>query len=195
MSTTHEPALEVQAIIAWWHALYPDEKTRYRGNAAARSALRHAESPFQALLLPDLHELFLLLRKKGVAPAPMSEEHLRRIAVVACVICECRDVQQGPKSFAAALGVSVDGERQLLSPQRFQKLMAAMDRADGVEQMAALRRALQLLKGAPFNVSGFVRDILWFSNETRIAWTFDYYGTSREGPSADTFSDTEETSA
>ncbi|MVA25248.1 type I-E CRISPR-associated protein Cse2/CasB [Agrobacterium vitis] len=194
MSNTHDPGLEVQAIMTWWRSLYPDDQTKRRGNAGARAALRRADSPFQALLLPACHDLFRLLRDRGVSPGRLSDAHLKRIAMAAALICECPGTVTGPKSFASAMGNASEGERARLSPLRFQGLMATMDRADGAEQMTALRRALAHVKDAPFNVRGLVRDMLWFSNQTRIDWTFDYYGTRRDAPSA-AISENEETPA
>ncbi|WP_137130259.1 type I-E CRISPR-associated protein Cse2/CasB [Rhizobium sp. FY34] len=195
MTTPSDRDIEVQAIMTWWRALYPDETSGRRGDAGARAALRRADSPFQVLLLPAFHKFLALLREKGASPAQMSDAHLKRLAVAAAVICESRGDSKGGKSFAGALGAAADGERAALSPLRFQALMAAMDRADGAEQMTALRRALAHVKDTPFNVRGFVRDLLTFSNDTRIRWTFDYYGTTREQSPAAPLSEPEETPA
>lgn len=195
MSTTSETDIEVQAVMMWWRTLYPDETSGRRGDAGARAALRRADSPFQVLLLPACHDLLKLLRDRGVSPTRFSDAHLRRLAVAVAVMCECRGDGKGGKSFAGALGASTEGDRPHLSPLRFQALMAAMDRCDGAEQMTALRRALAHVKDTPFNVRGFVRDLLLFSNDTRIRWTFDYYGTNREAPSVPAISETEETPA
>lgn len=193
MKTTSDPDIEVQAILTWWRALYPDAQTGRRGDAGARAALRRADSPFQVLLLPACHDLLKLLRDKGISPERLSDAHLKRLAMAAAVICECRDDRTAPRSFASVLGAASEGERALLSPLRFQALMATMDRADGTEQMTALRRALAHAKDAPFNMRGFLRDLLVFSDETRIRWTFDYHGTNREMPAAAPDSETEET--
>lgn len=192
MNKTSDLEIEVQAVMTWWRSLYPDAQTGRRGDAGARAAMRRADSPFQALLLPACHDLLRLLRDKGVSPGRLSDAHLKRLATAAAVICECRDDRTGPRSFAGALGAVSEGERAALSPLRFQALMATMDRADGTEQMTALRRALAHAKDAPFNVRGFVRDLLVFSDETRIRWTFDYHGTNREVLPADPVSETEE---
>lgn len=195
MNTIRDADIEVQAIMTWWRSLYPDDKTGRRGDAGARAALRRAESPFQVLLLPACHDLLMRLRDSGVPPGGLSDARLKRLAMAAALICECRDDQQGSKSFAAALGSAVDDERRLLSPLRFQRLMAVMDRAEPAEQMTTLRRALAHVKGTPFKVRFFVRDLLLFSDETRIRWTFDYYGTDRETPSVAPLSESEETPA
>ena len=195
MSKAPEPDIEAQAVLTWWRALYPDEKTGWRGDAGARASLRRADSPFQVLLLPACQDLLKLLRDKGVSPAQMHDAHLKRLAVAAAVICECRDDRMASMPLARALGAPAAGERAALSPQRFQALMAAMDRSEGAEQMTALRRALALAKDTPFNVRSLVRDLLWFSDQTRIRWTFDYYGTSREQSPPAPLSEPEESPA
>lgn len=192
MSETSDPDVVVQSIMGWWRSLYPDETTKRRGDAGARAAMRRADGPVQALLLPACHDLFRLLRDKGVSPGRMSDAYLRRIALAAAVICERRNDETGSRPLCEVLGVAPDGGQAALSPLRFQSLMATMDRGDGAEQMTALRRALAQAKDAPFNVQRLVRDILRFSDDTRIRWTFDYYGTRREAPAADPVSEAEE---
>jgi CRISPR type I-E-associated protein CasB/Cse2 len=123
----------------------------------------------------------------------MSDAHLRHIAMAASLLCHRQDVRSGPQSFAAALGPRADGERAVLAPLRFQSLMAAIGRADDTEQMTALRRALALAKDTSFNITGFVRDLLAFSDQTRIRWTFDYYGAARETGPVEPIFEAEET--
>lgn len=192
MSETFEPDVVARPIMDWWRSLYPDEATKRRGDAGARAAMRRADSPVQALLLPAFHDLLRRLRDKGVSPAGISDAYLRRVALAAAVICECRDDRTGPKPLCEVLGMAPDGGQAPLSPLRFQALMATMARGDGAEQLTALRRALAHAKEMPFDVRRLVRDILWFSEDTRIRWTFDYYGTRREAPATEPTSEAEE---
>lgn len=189
MSRSSETDIAVPVIVSWWRSLYPDEKMKRRGDAGARAAMRRAGSPFQVLLQPACHVLLRQLRDKGVLPGENSNAELQRIAIAAAVICECRNDQRGFKSLCEALGAASDDTQARLSPLRFQALMVTMDRADGAEQLTALRRALAHVKDTPFDVRGLVWDILHFSDDTRIRWTFDYYGTRREAPAADPVSE------
>lgn len=193
MTTPPETDPETSAILDWWRRLYPDADTKMRGDAGARAAMRRADTPLEALLQPACHELLKLLRDRGVHPGRLSDAHLKRIAMAASLLCHRQDVRTGGQSFTAALGPRADGERALLAPLRFQSLMAAIHRADDAEQMKALRRALALAKDAPFNITGFVRDLLHFSDQTRIRWTFDYYGAARETQPVEPISEAEET--
>lgn len=188
--------LLIKATLSWWRALYP-AATGQRGDAGARAELRRAGSVMDVLMLPAFHDLLHSARKKGVVVGRLGDARIRRLALAVAVICERRNGDAGPKSFARALGSSDEGERPALSPPRFQSLMAALSReGDGDEELSALRRALALVKDADFNVAGLVRDLLDLTEQRRIRWTFDYYGTTREpveNAGGDTHSETEET--
>lgn len=197
MSKAQQPDPVVDAILSWWRALYPDADRNYRGDAASRAVMRRAETAGEALMLPPFHDLLRLFRSKGGSPASLGNDLLKRMALAVTVVCERRDNASGLQSFAEVLGSASEGEHPPLSPLRFQALMAVMGRADETEQMTALRRALAQVKDRPFNIKGLVRDLLQFSETTRIRWTFDYYGTRREAQAGaagdETLSDAEET--
>lgn len=184
MSRAFDTRLLAQSILGWWQSLYPNQVTGQRGDAGARAAMRRVGSPAEALLAPACHDLLRALWQQGAQPDRMSNSQLKRIALAATVICECRHDQTGPKALFEVLGAAPDGGRAPLSPLRFQALMATMSRGEGVEQLTALRRAVAHAKDAPFDVQRLVRDILTFSDDTRIRWTFDYYGTRRETSAA-----------
>ncbi len=186
----------IKATLSWWRALYP-AATGYRGDAGARAELRRAGTIIEVVMLPAFHDLLHSAKKKGVAVGRLGDARIRRLALAVAVICERRDGDAGPKSFARVLGGATEGERPALSPLRFQSLMAALSRGgDGDEELSALRRALAVVKDVDFNVAGLVRDLIDFTEARRIRWTFDYYGTTREPAESagdDARSETEET--
>lgn len=70
------------------------------------------------------------------------------------------------------------GDPRALSPPRFQRLMRSDDRQ---ELATGLRRALPLV-GRACNVAALAEDILFWGENSRIRWCFDYYGAAPPRP-------------
>ncbi len=157
----------------WWKPLHADY-----GDRGARARLKRCKSVFDALLEPETHKLIAAVREKGYARE-------QTLAVLALTLARVKPAEQPARflKFATVLGHTRDGSipsgdaRPRLSSMRFSALLRAGADEDRFAQ--ALRRALAILGDVPFNVRGFVRDILFFNDQTRQRWTFDYYHTPR----------------
>lgn len=167
------------AIVSAWRQLYPDPERGRPGDAGARAILRRTPSPASVLMEPGFHKLLHLMKAGGADIGTPATSHFlyERIALAVAILAERRDGRSGPQSFMNTLGAAPRDDRQLLSPLRFQSLMAAMERGTGEEKMRALRRAMRLAADIDFNVKALVRDLLTWNDRTRIAWTFEYFRT------------------
>lgn len=166
------------ALIAAWRQFYADPESGKPGDAGARAALRRAATPEAVLMEPAFHTLLHRMRASG-ANVGTSTRYLQ-LALVAGVLAERRHCQSGPSSFMQAVGGSPDADDRKLSALRFQALMTALDRGSGEEKMRALRRAMAMAADLDFNVRTFARDLMNWSDATRIGWTFDYFGGYRQ---------------
>ena len=106
----------------------------------------------------------------------------QKLAILALVLARVENTANYP-TFADALGLTREGTiptgdaRPRLSPMRFSTLLRVSEDAD--EFARALRRALAILGDARFNVRRFIGDVLFFDDQTRRDWTFEYYHTRR----------------
>ncbi len=156
-----------QKVLVWWHKhIRPSEDT---GAARAlRARLRRAKT-VEALSEPQVHALYDLLNRQ---PGPQALAAL--VQVLAHV--EKHDGQRLAKKFG-------EGEsNKALSPLRFQTLIRTEDR-EGLA--TGLRRALPLV-GKACNVAALAEDILFWGEQVKIRWCFEYYGAPapKQGPAA-----------
>lgn len=165
----------IDDIMDWWHALFPREidGRTVPGDNGGRARLRRAETVAQIVLEPQFHALCQL------APLTVKDN---RIAVLAMTLPRIVPPTRSSNArFATVLGQTHDGkipgpdEQARLSSMRFGTLLRTSD--DANRFAAALRRAIAILDGAPFNARAFIPDLLWFSDTTRRDWTFQYYQT------------------
>ena len=174
----------VNEILGWWHALYPRkiDGREIPGDSGARARLRRTQSINEAMLEPQFHVLYNIVR--------IDEKYLAKLAVLATTLPRLSSPDaSGKPRFATLLGQTPGGDipgehdRARLSPLRFGNLLRAGN--DPSRFAVALRRAIAILDGAPFNMRAFIRDVLWFTDETRRDWTFQYYQTwqARRGTS------------
>jgi CRISPR type I-E-associated protein CasB/Cse2 len=113
-----------------------------------------------------------------------SSERYLRLALIVGVLAERRGTQSFPSSFMHAVGGSPDAGDRKLSPLRFQSLMTALDKGSGEEKMRTLRRAMTMAADKDFNLQSFARDLLYWSDNARIDWTFDYFGKHHQSVTA-----------
>lgn len=146
-----------QIALAWWRKnLRPQEETgAVRG---FRARLRRAAGPVDALLEPRVHEL------NDALPFKPRPEVLAGLAQVLAAV----ETHHGTR-IAKAFG---EGNPKHLSQARFQRLIRT---ADPVELSLTLRRALPLI-GDGCDVAALARDYLFWNEDARIRWCFDYYG-------------------
>ncbi len=157
----------VNAVVNWWKLIHAEH-----GDRGARARLKRCDGVFDALLEPETHKLIAKVRENGHA----SEKNL---AVLALALARVKPTEQPVRfpTFAAALGQQPSDARPRLSPMRFSSLLRASEDTD--EFARALRRALAILGDTPFNVRRFIGDVLFFTDQTRQRWTFEYYHTRR----------------
>ena len=166
----------VNAVVNWWVSLHADH-----GDRGARARLKRCESVFDALLEPETHRLIASVHEKATAGHALEQ----RLAVLAMALARVKPSERTAHlpPFADALGLTWDGSipkgdaRPRLSPMRFSNLLK--DGTDVDMFARALRRTLAILGDAPFDVPRFIGDVLFFNDQTRQKWTFDYYHTRR----------------
>lgn len=179
MSTSpKKPSAIPAALIAAWRRLYPDPDTKWPGDPGARAALRRAATPEALLVEPAFHALLHRMKALGVdfGAGNSSSERYLRLALVAGVLAERRGTQSALSSFMHAVGGSPDADDRKLSALRFQALMTALDKGTGEEKMRTLRRVMTMAADKDFNLHAFARDLINWSDDARIDWTFDYFG-------------------
>ncbi len=186
------PATEkdgVSAIVEWWLALHPKDNgpndngpsdNGRDGDRAARAQLRRADSVLAALVLPQTQFLLQKAHQNGL---PRSKDDA--VILLAIVLAHAKPGHPD-RLFAQALGqtkddVSPNGEegRQRLSSLRFGALMQTMDGDDIHAKIRALRRSMLVLKDRSFNMKAFIGDILYFNDQTKRNWTYQYWQTWR----------------
>ncbi|WP_372023426.1 type I-E CRISPR-associated protein Cse2/CasB (plasmid) [Tistrella mobilis] len=145
----------------WWRDnLRPQIETgSIRG---FRARLRRADHPFEALADHRVIALHGMLDQRPDQPL-----NPRTLAVLVQLLAMVEADQ--PQRIARAFGT---GEPARLSPLRFQRLIHSADRT---ELTLGLRRALPLV-GNSCNVAALAQDILYWGEEVRIRWCFDYFG-------------------
>ena len=171
----------LNAVESWRQWLQSDH-----GDRGTRARLKRCESAFDALLEPETHRLIASVHGNYVPE--------QKLAILALVLARVENTANYP-TFADALGRTREGTiptgdaRPRLSPMRFSTLLRASEDAD--EFARALRRALAILGDARFNVRRFIGDILFFNDQTRRDWTFEYYHTRRADTAENTQSQEE----
>ncbi len=162
--------------LQWWRELHGDpaasEHWKQKGDAGALARLRRASSPVEALAEARTIELAKRLGAKLDRP-----HQLARIGTLAAVLAHVKS-HDGKLKMAQMLGPDNKGESAAMSALRFQRLMAAETPEDLMRQM---RNAVKLLKGTA-NVIDIAAAIYWWNDNTRIRWTYDYWGAGMAAP-------------
>ena len=190
---TAEKKPKVDAILAAWRALYPDEEKNRRGDAGARAQLRRASTPDEVELEPAFHEF---LSRMKACDSDFAAHRFRRLALIAGLLAGRKTDRSSGKRLMRVLGKQQDTSDYVLKPLRFQALIGALDRRDEAEIMTMLRRALLMARDEEVNLHAFVEDILYWGENARRRWTYDYFGHPFESSSTETTAiSTEETAA
>jgi CRISPR system Cascade subunit CasB len=186
MNSNDRPINLARALIASWRHFYPDPDRNWPGDSGGRAALRRAPTPEDVLMEPAFHAMLNRMQDSGTRPEVDNRRYMQ-IALIVGVLAERRDAQSGPGSFMQSVGSTSDDDERKLSALRFQALMTALDRGSGEEKMRALRRAMKLAADTRFNLQGFAQDLIYWCDETRIRWTFDYFGKRHQPVAADSY--------
>lgn len=172
----------------WWADLQDQRngKPNQRADRASRARLRRSDRD-RALTEEAVLALYHRLAPEGARGFSEPRMDLAcRLALVLVHVREDvgRDDQGNRKSFARQLGRATfdDQESAPLSPLRFQRLLAARDEDDIVQEF---RRAVDLA-GNKVNVENLAGLLLhWESEKTRARFAFDYFGAGTAAPKAD----------
>ena len=192
ISETETPELP-GAVIHAWRNLYPDPEHRWRGDPGGRAELRRAATPEAILVVPAFHDILIAVRDSGIdLPSRTEADLYRRLALAIGALAERRAGDSGAKRFAAALGGSSKPEERRFKTLRFQALIAALDRAPDADALTALRRGMAIIGDERIDMRAFLRDLLFWSDRTRIDWTFAYFGQTRRDPAEATTQPLEE---
>jgi len=171
-----------QTILGWW---LPHIGERSGSPAKALSARLRRATAIEALAEPAVHALAKALDLKRTA------HDTQALVRLALVLAWVREHEPGAQQrLAQKLGKKKgQDDKPLMSHLRFQRLM----RAEGHEIVTALRRALPLTQYR-CNVAALGEDLLYWNDQTRTRWSFDYFGAEPPlNPSNPT--DSQETSA
>lgn len=137
----------------WWEAIADRQSSAARGLSAR---LRRATG-VEALAERRVHDLAASLKLRD------ADRLLRLVRVLA----EFRD--DDPRPLPRLLG----GEDAPMSAARFRRLLIA----EGDELATALRRAAPMV-GRRCNIARLGADLLWWNDDIRARWTFDYFHTA-----------------
>ncbi len=171
-----------QKVLEWWNGLQPKTdksgKVTSPGDPGALARLRRASSPIDALT----EEQAIRLAKRLGASLD-DQARLARIGALAAVLTHVKthrdkDDKKRAQHMARQLGPDSKGDNAVMSSLRFQRLIAAREPADLMREM---RGAVKLLKGTA-NIRDIGDAFYWWSDKTRIAWTYDYWGAGDADP-------------
>ncbi|UFN49150.1 type I-E CRISPR-associated protein Cse2/CasB [Roseomonas sp. OT10] len=156
----------ILATVAWWRQLQPDPPHR-AGDRGALARLRRCASVAEAMNEPATIDL---ARRCGVR----HPDALVEVALAAAVLAHLREDRQG-MTVARQVGPQNGPEAldtALMKPLRFQRMMTAVTPD---ERLAAMRRLVALAGGA-LNLRDLAGALLYWTEERRRHWTYDYWG-------------------
>lgn len=155
---------------AWWMSIQPDPTTGRPGDRAALARLRRATLQ-SAMMEPATLELLCRLGWR-------SADELPATALCTAVLAHVRDDDN--RHPAGRLGSQLSGDRRLMSPLRFQRLL----RAESLEDRLVQFRRAVALAGQALNVRELAAACLDWSEERRRRWLFEYVLAGSQGPAA-----------
>lgn len=153
----------------WWRNLNPKDFPQSGSERAALARIRRAATPVEVMLVPEALRLVALLPKNR-----------DRVAMLAGILAHVRESDE--RRVARAVGrTALDEDRTaLLSEGRFRRLL----QTPGGELMEPMRRLVRMMKGT-VNVPDLASAVLYWGDDVKKRWIFDYYGVSAGIRSAD----------
>lgn len=153
----------------WWRNLNPKGSPQSGSHRAALARIRRAATPVEVMLVPEALRLVTLLPKNR-----------NRVAMLAGILAHVRESDE--RRVARAVGrTALDEDRTaLLSEGRFRRLL----QTPGGELMEPMRRLVRMMKGT-VNVSDLASVVLYWGDDVKKRWIFDYYAVSAGLRSAD----------
>jgi len=153
----------------WWKDMQPDGN---RPDPAALAMLRRASTPVEALMLPATVRLHDLLQEAGWSGA----NKRKWLGVLAATLAHVRaDRPEIP--MARLLGPPSPGAAPVLSPLRFQRLMAA----EGEEELMIQFRRIVAIADRTANIADLAESILNWDEDRKVRWVFAYWGDRMPG--------------
>ena len=146
----------------WWRNLNPTETPQSGPHRAALARMRRAATPVEVMQEPGALRL--------VTRLPRNPD---RVAALAGILAHVRESDH--RSVARAVGrTALDEDRTaLLSEGRFRRLL----QTPGGELMEPMRRLVRMMKGT-VNVPDLASAVLYWGDDVRKRWIFDYYAVS-----------------
>lgn len=164
-----------QVILTWWgRALGNTSEFNHGAARKARAQLRRASNPSEVLALQVTHDLHHDLVHVGAGPRFTGPGGPQRLALIAAVIAGLD--KNGRTSLPARFGEKQD-DRPHLSHLRFQRILRA---GDDWTLAVRLRRAMPIVNRMA-SVAGLGADLLYWSEDIRSRWCFDYFGAAPPG--------------
>lgn len=157
-STASDNAVSV--AFEWWRGLNPEDFVPSGRQRAALARLRRAATPLEVIQEPEALRL--------IARLPRDPE---RIAILVGVLAFVRETERQRVAQAVGRTGLDDDKSALLSENRFRRLL----QVPVGDLMEAMRRLARMTKGT-LNVHDLSRSILYWNDEVKKRWIFDYYG-------------------
>ncbi|EFH10701.1 type I-E CRISPR-associated protein Cse2/CasB [Teichococcus cervicalis] len=158
-------SLSPDAAAAWWHDLQGGEGGRRGKDRAALARLRRCARVAEAMQEPAAFDLFHRCGGR-------SEEDLPKVALVAAVLSHARE-NSAPQWVARAIGPESPDkpESARMKPLRFRRLMEA----ETPDELLTGFRRLLALTGGKANIRDLAWALFFWSEKTRITWTYRYW--------------------
>ncbi len=159
MTETAKPS---SASIAydWWRSLNPADSVQSGRHRAALARMRRAATPIEVMQEPEALRLIARLPR-----------HPDRVAILAGVLAFVRETEERRVARAIGRDALDDEHSALLSENRFRRLL----QSNRNELMDPMRRLVRMAKGT-LNVHDLSRAILYWGDDMKKRWIFDYYG-------------------
>ncbi|GAB6036463.1 hypothetical protein JCM15519_10220 [Fundidesulfovibrio butyratiphilus] len=162
-----------------WHA----ELTDPRGDRGLAAELRRCRTPDQALVTRAFQRLWRVLGAPKKDGRPDTDLALR-LGLACAALAHVRDHDPKAADMPALLGRPRPGQseaRMVLA--RFRRLLG-LEAWEPDKLLAGFVRAVRLA-GEPVGVKSLTRAALYWDDNTRRDWTFQYYGQSSPATTSD----------
>ena len=143
----------------WWRRLNPPDGAQSGPHRAALARMRRAATPVEVMQEPEALRLIVRL--------PRNPD---RVAMLAGVLAYVRESDDRRVARAIGRAALDDEQSALLSEGRFRRLLQASEH----ELMEPMRRLVRMTKGT-INVRDLSAAILYWGDDVKRRWTFDYY--------------------
>ena len=160
--TVSEQRSGASVAYEWWRSLNPKEIPQSGPHRAALARMRRAATPVEVMLVPEAMRL--------VARLPRNPD---RVAALAGILAHVRESDERPVARAVGRTALDDDRSALLSEGRFRRLL----QTPGSDLMEPMRRLVRMMKGT-VNVPDLASAVLYWGDDIRKRWIFDYYAVS-----------------